>query len=486
MMRRYIFILCLMVLAACRPEISGEIDSKPDIFPDYAEVTIPRNIAPMNFQVISKEGSAWMAEVRAAGKTVCIRSSSGLVSFGKGQWRKLLSAGGELSIRIYEKRGGEWLVYQGFNMYVSEDEIDPYLAYRLITPGYSLWREMSICQRDLESYRESRIYSNSQGRGNCVNCHSFCERDPDRMLFHLRSELAGTYIFRNGKKEKLDTKTEETISSLVYPYWHPSGDYLAFSVNKTNQVLHTTDPNRIEVFDEASDMVVYDLDNHQIVTASHLYGDASFETFPTFSPDGQSLYFCSAKAVEPMPEDYKAVRYSLCRVDFDPSDCSFGETVDTLYNASVLGGSVSFPRISPDGRFLAFTLSGYGTFSIWHKDADIYCIDLQSGRVSEMTALNSDDVESYHCWSGNGRWMVVSSRRDDGLYTRPYISYVDENGVASKPFLLPQKNPKKYYDSQMFSYNIPEFVEDEIGLDGRQIADFASEADAVQVKFKNY
>ena len=103
-----------------------------------------------------------------------------------------------------------------------------------------------------------------------------------------------------------------------------------------------------------------------------------------------------------------------------------------------------------------------------------------------MTALNSDDAESYHSWSGNGRWMVVSSRRDDGLYTRPYISYVDENGVASKPFLLPQKNPKKYYDSQMFSYNIPEFVEDEIGLDGRQIADFASEADAVQVKFKNY
>ena len=486
MMRRYIFILCLMVLAACRPEISGEIDSKPDIFPDYAEVTIPRNIAPMNFQVISKEGSAWMAEVRAAGKTVCIRSRSGLVSFGKGQWRKLLSAGGELSFRIYEKRDGEWLAYHGFNMYVAEDKVDPYLAYRLITPGYSLWREMSICQRDLESYRESRIYSNSQGRGNCVNCHSFCERDPDRMLFHLRSELAGTYIFRNGKKEKLDTKTEETISSLVYPYWHPSGDYVAFSVNKTNQVLHTTDPNRIEVFDEASDMVVYDLDNHQIVTASHLYGDASFETFPTFSPDGQSLYFCSAKAVEPMPEDYKAVRYSLCRVDFDPSDCSFGETVDTLYNASVLGGSVSFPRISPDGRFLAFTLSGYGTFSIWHKDADIYCIDLQSGCVSEMTALNSDDVESYHCWSGNGRWMVVSSRRDDGLYTRPYISYVDENGVASKPFLLPQKNPKKYYDFQMFSYNIPEFVEDEIGLEGRQIADFASDAAAVQVKFKNY
>ena len=484
-MKRYLIIIAFFVLAACRPEISGDVALQPEIFPDYKEVTIPCNIAPMNFQVISQVGSAWMAEVTAADETVCIRSRSGLISFGKGQWKKLLGAGGELNVRIYEKRDGRWMAYQGFNIYVSEDEIDPYLAYRLITPGYSLWREMSICQRDLESFREIRIYSNVQGKGNCVNCHSFCDRNPDQMLFHMRSEFAGTYIFRDGVKEKLETRTEHTISSLVYPYWHSSGQYLAFSVNKTNQVLHSADPNRIEVFDEESDVVVYDIDNQQIVTADHLCSEAAFETFPTFSPDGRSLYFCSSKAVEPLPDGYKEVRYSLCRVDFDPSDCSFGETVDTLYNAPVQGGSVSFPRISPDGRFLAFTLSGYGNFSIWHKDADLYCVDLQNDSLSCMTALNSDDVESYHSWSGNSRWMVVSSRRNDGLYTRPYISYVDENGQAHKPFLLPQKNPKKYYDSQMFSYNIPEFIEGKIELNGRQIADFASESEAVQVMYKN-
>ena len=482
-MKRYIIIIVLFILAACRPDISGDIARQPEIFPDYKEVTIPCNIAPMNFQVISQEGNSWMAEVTAAGETVRIRSCNGLISFGKGQWKKLIGEGRELDIQIYEKREGRWLAYQKFNMHVADDPVDPYLAYRLITPGYSLWREMSICQRDLESFRETRIYSNSQGKGNCVNCHSFCDRDPGRMLIHMRAESAGTYIFCDGRKEKLETKTDRTISSLVYPYWHPSGRYAAFSVNKTNQVLHSTDPNRIEVFDEASDVVVYDIRNHQIVTADNICSEAAFETFPTFSPDGRSLYFCSAKAVEPMPEGYKEVRYSLCRVDFDPSDCSFGQRVDTLYNAAVQGGSVSFPRISPDGRFLAFTLSGYGTFSIWHKDADVYCIDLQSGGLSEMAALNSDDVESYHSWSGSGRWMVFSSRRDDGLYTRPYISYVDEDGEAHKPFLLPQKNPKKYYDSQMFSYNIPEFIEGKIDLDGRQIADFAKEADGIQVTY---
>ena len=471
MKRSIILIVCLCILSACRPQISGNFGSQPDIFPDYRDVTVPVNIAPMNFEMLSDEGLRWRVVIRGVSDSLIIRSDDGLISFRMGQWRRLLqeNAGGQLSVEVLEKREDGWYAYLPFIVHISEDEIDPYIAYRLIPPGYSLWREMSIRQRNLETFREKTIYSNTQGKGNCVNCHSFCDRDPDRMLFHMRAELAGTYIFRDGMQEKLDTKTDQTISALVYPYWHPSGKFVTFSVNRTNQLLHTTDPNRIEVFDEASDVVVYDIDNHQIVTSDLLSSEASFETFPTFSPDGRSLYFCSSKAVEPMPERYKDVRYSLCRIAFDPETCSFGSKVDTLYNAETLGGSVSFPRISPDGRHLVFTLSGYGNFSIWHKDADLYVADLQVGTVKPMTALNSDDVESYHSWSSDSRWMVFSSRRDDGHYTKPYISYVDAEGNARKPFLLPQKDPKKYYGMLMFSYNIPEFVSDRIDLDGREI-----------------
>ena len=471
MKRSIILIVCLCILSACRPQISGNFGSQPDIFPDYRDVTVPVNIAPMNFEMLSDEGLRWRVVIRGVSDSLIIRSDEGLISFRMGQWRRLLqeNAGGQLSVEVLEKREDGWYAYLPFIVHISEDEIDPYIAYRLIPPGYSLWREMSIRQRNLETFREKTIYSNTQGKGNCVNCHSFCDRDPDRMLFHMRAELAGTYIFRDGMQEKLDTKTDQTISALVYPYWHPSGKFVTFSVNRTNQLLHTTDPNRIEVFDEASDVVVYDIDNHQIVTSDLLSSEASFETFPTFSPDGRSLYFCSSKAVEPMPERYKDVRYSLCRIAFDPETCSFGSKVDTLYNAETRGGSVSFPRISPDGRHLVFTLSGYGNFSIWHKDADLYVADLQAGTVKPMTALNSDDVESYHSWSSDSRWMVFSSRRDDGHYTKPYISYVDAEGNAHKPFLLPQKDPKKYYGMLMFSYNIPEFVSDRIDLDGREI-----------------
>lgn len=130
------------------------------------------------------------------------------------------------------------------------------------------------------------------------------------------------------------------------------------------------------------------------------------------------------------------MKYSLCSISFDPETRRFGHQVDTLYSSEqatvqITGAehkSASFPRVSPDGKQLVFTLSEYGNFSIWHKDADLYRIDLDSGVMHRMDEVNSDDVESYHSWSSNSRWLVFSSRRIDGLYTRPYLVHIDENG----------------------------------------------------------
>lgn len=53
--------------------------------------------------------------------------------------------------------------------------------------------------------------------------------------------------------------------------------------------------------------------------------------------------------------------------------------------------------------------------------------------------------------------MIFSSRRDDGSYTRPYITYVDADGNDSKAFVVPQEDPG-YYRMLMKSYNVPEFM----------------------------
>lgn len=478
----FVMVLCM---AGCTPSMQNirQTNEVVDIYPDYKDVTIPVNIAPLDFEVLVDSDSKWGVRVIASEDTLDYYADANVFSFDEGWWKDLLSknAGQSIQFVLCEREADGWKAYQPFSVHVAE-EIDPYMTYRLIPPGYSLWKEMGIYQRHLESFEETAVYKNEQGKGNCVNCHSFCNRNPERMLFHFRSELAATYLFKDGRKEKLDTKTDHTLSALVYPYWHPSGDFVVFSVNKTFQFLHMKDPNRIEVCDDASDVVVYDVNRREVFTSELLNSTDEYETFPTFSPDGKSLYYCSAHAVDSMPQQYQEVKYSLCKISFDEENRTFGTEVDTLYNASLLKRSVSFPRMSPDGRLLVYTLSDYGNFSIWHKDADLYMVDLATGDTQRLDILNSDNVESYHSWSSNSRWLVFSSRRENGLYTQPYIAYIDENGSPRKPFLLPQRNPKSFYEAQMNAYNIPELVNGKIEISSREIADFAINETAIQVK----
>jgi Tol biopolymer transport system component len=265
----------------------------------------------------------------------------------------------------------------------------------------------------------------------------------------------------------------------VYPYWHPSGDYVAFSTNKTNQMFHMKDKNRIEVFDAASDVLVYDVKNHRVITDSLLFSKQAFETFPSFSPDGKTLYFSSSVAQQ-MPKDYKKVKYSLCSISFDASTGKFGDKVDTLFSASATDKTAVFPRVSSDGNLLAFTKADYGNFAIWHKEADLCLIDLRTGETKSLDVVNSPEAESYHSWSSNGRWLVFVSRRDDGLYSRPYIAFVDKDGTAHKPFVVPQASPE-YYLNSLKSYNVPEFIAEPVTLERREIIQMAQEGVPVKV-----
>jgi len=484
MKKEYILGLILLFFVSCSHVVpdSKETDKIPSIFPDYSGVTIPSNIAPLNFRLTTEYSDAY-AVFSNEGKELIVKASKGQFTIPASKWKTLLkeNLGQAVNVTIYAKEK-EWIRFVPFELHIANEPIDPYIAYRLIEPGYELWNRMGIYQRNLENYDESPIMENKMSGNNCMNCHSFCMQDPDKMLFHMRATYPGTYVINGDKIEKLNTKTDQTISTLVYPSWHPSGKYVAFSVNDTQQGFHQNDRNRVEVFDKASDVVVYDIEKHEIVTTSQLFSKSSFETFPTFSPDGKTLYFCTADT-RVMPKEFKEVKYSLCSISFDAVSRGFGTKVDTLYNASIEGKSVSFPRVSPDGKYLLYTLSGYGNFSIWHKDADLYMIDLETGIHWALDTVNSDDVESYHSWSSNSRWIVFSSRRIDGLYTRPYIAYIDENGQARKPFLLPQKDTQ-FYHRLMKSYNIPEFITGKVKQRSYQLGKIAKEDKGIDVKFR--
>lgn len=479
-----IFTLLFAFTISCttRIEQATEIIDYPNITPDYIDVTIPYNIAPLNFSVNNTSDATQLV---IANKTdeIRVRSKNGRLKIPLSKWKKLLlnAKGDSLTFTVSIKKADEWLTYKPFHMAVTPDPVDPYIAFRLIPPGYELWSKMGIYQRNLENYQRTAIYENSLTKENCVNCHSFPMQNPDKMLFHMRQTYPGTILIDNGKIEKLNTKTDQTLSALVYPSWHPSGNFIAFSVNKTLQLFHQNHQERIEVYDMSSDVVVYDVKKHEIITTPYIFSKGIFETFPTFSPDGKTLFFCTADSVE-MPKDYQQVRYSLCSISFDPDSRTFGSKTDTLFNAKIMNKSVSFPRVSPDGKFLVFTLSDYGNFSIWHKSADLWLYDLATNESRPLNEINSRDVESYHSWSSNSRWLVFSSRRMDGLYTRPYFAHIDSNGNAGKPFLLPQRD-NDFYKDFLFSYNIPEFITGKINVSKRKIADKAKKDKGIDVTF---
>ena len=88
-------------------------------------------------------------------------------------------------------------------------------------------------------------------------------------------------------------------------------------------------------------MIVYDVERHTFLSVPSLASKASFETFPSFSPDGKSLFYCTAPACL-MPDSIGRLAYSLCRIPFDPESGTFGSQVDTLFDARANGKSVSF------------------------------------------------------------------------------------------------------------------------------------------------
>jgi len=481
------FLVFLLLFYSCSNKPDGNIavsELAPHLEPDYTDITIPPNIAPLNF-IIKEKGTAYFAKFSTkTGTEFEISSGSGKIIIPAGKWNNLLrkSVGKNLMIEIFSKdKDGKWLKFKTITNKVANEPIDPYIYYRLVYPGYESWRELSINRRNLESFESKALIENSVVDQNCVNCHSFNNGNSDDFLFHMRGTMGGTYFYFDGKFRKINPKTKEMKNGAVYPRWHPSGKFVAFSSNKIIQRFHAADNKKVEVSDLESSLVLYDLDKNEIMKIELPCMENFMDTYPEWSPDGKYLYFCRAIQIGEK-YDFRDIKYNLYRVPFEIVNRKFG-TAELVYDASQINKSVAFPRISPDGRIIVVTHSDYGCFPIWHKEADLYSIDLENFKT-ERLSLNSDNCDSYHSWSSNGRWLIFSSKRGDGLTARPYISYIQESGASDKPFVLPQKDPD-FYSGFSKSFNIPEFSTEKIKLNPGEIRKLAKSA-AIQAKAINH
>lgn len=490
-MRKFCFIFglisCLLVISCSRrpPKTtpSGEL---PEIFPDYAGVTIPAEIAPMNFNVMEPGTEEVYVKVSGSkgGEMEC---RGKWADFDEKQWHEIaaVNTGGSLKFDVYAKmKDGEWKRYAPFEMHVSDVPLEDYgVVYRKIAPGYETYSKIGIYQRELASFEETAVIEETAIEGKCMNCHYSNRGSADQFLFHIRGKNGGTVLQSDGELKYLNTKTPETAGNATYGYWHPEGRYIAFSVNKIVQNFYLDKEHCIEPWDVVSDLLVLDTKTDRLITSPFVATERC-ETTPAFSPDGRKIYFCLADSVE-MPAGYARLKYSLCSIDFDAEKEILGSRIDTLIAADAIGKSISLPRPSYDGRYLMYNVQDHGTSPIHHQDADLWIMDLTSRETRPLEEVNSEWSDAYHNWSSDGRgWFLFNSKRLDGMYGNLYIARIGDDGKATKPFLLPQKNPRKYYDESLHSFNAPDFIAGKIELDPDEVASLAKKGKMKNAELK--
>ncbi|MBN1562033.1 hypothetical protein EH223_13250, partial [candidate division KSB1 bacterium] len=311
-----------MLLCSWQYDMSDHMSSTrpPRLEPDYSDLVIPPNIAPMNF-VILEAGEKFAVDIYAdSSSAIRLRSRSPRIVIPARSWRHLLhrSVGRPIYFDIFVYTADQgWTKYQRITNRVAQEPIDRYLVYRFLRPNYTVQEEMQIRQRDLESHRESLIMT-TKTTSACINCHSFNQGDPSQMLFHIRWGAAGTILVRQDEISKIDTRTEFNSSPAAYPSWHPNGKLAAFSVNKVFQFFHALDDSR-DVIDLSSDLILYDIDHNTVSIDAKISSPLYMETFPNWSPDGASLYFCRApqlRADFSLEEGYRDIQYDLVRIPF--------------------------------------------------------------------------------------------------------------------------------------------------------------------------
>ncbi len=465
----YIFSIVLLIIAGCsegnRNAVQVE-DRMPLIYPDYSSLDIPVNIAPLNF-IVREDAKEFRATFSGEGKNVfTVHSKGGKIIIPIRKWKDLLveNKGDSISVEVAVKQNNKWIAFRTIKNFVSPDSLDPYIVFRRINSALILWKDMAIVQRSTETFEESAILENRNTNGNCMHCHTFQNHNPKNMLLHLRTPPGGTFIKSNDSVRWLETKTPHTLASFAYPAWHPTKNYIAFSTNIIHQLMYASGDRLNYVYDDKSDILVYDIDKNLVFTSPKIAGEG-LENLPNWSPDGKSLYYINCPS-ERKKEQGILVMYDLMRISFNPETHEWGQP-ETLLSAEKTGLSITFPEASPDGRFIIFCMADYGYFTIGNSSSDLYILDLKDNSYRKLD-INSNQTESFHNWSLNSRWLVFASKREDGIITLPYFSHIDPDGKESKPFVLPARDPESLV-TRFFNYNRPVFVSGRVTITQEEI-----------------
>ena len=102
--------LFMMLLMGCHsyPKDVKQVHQLPSIWPDYTEVTIPTNIAPLNFAMIDDDFETIDVKVKGS-KSGSMHANGDYADFDIDEWHQLLEAnkGGQLIFTVCAEKNGE-------------------------------------------------------------------------------------------------------------------------------------------------------------------------------------------------------------------------------------------------------------------------------------------------------------------------------------------------------------------------------------------
>ena len=175
-----------------------------------------------------------------------------------------------------------------------------------------------------------------------------------------------------------------------------------------------------------------------------------------WSPDGQSLVFARAAATDPDPPgapmakfagdpNELRIQYGLYRIPFHDGA---GGVAEPIVGAAQNGMSNTFPKVSPDGRWIVFVQCRNG--QLMRPDSQLYIVPAAGG-VARRMRCNTSRMNSWHSFSPNGRWLVFSSKARSP-YTQMYLTHIDADGNDTPPILIENSTASNR------AVNLPEFV----------------------------
>ena len=394
---------------------------------------------------------------------------------------KSIVSRGQVSVETSKDPVGAPIFYRDVPLMPSENEkgvIKP-LAPKAVP--LIAWRLRNIAEK------ESRVMM--EGLHTCANCHSFSADGTtlgldmdgpqnDKGLYAIvkvqpkmairNQDLVAWSTFRG----KLGSKLRVGFMSQI----SPDARYVITTVNDPG--IDQSDYQRHkEPVDLIRNYYVANFKDYRFlqvfyptrgVLAWYSRGSAHLEYLPgaddtnyvhtnaVWSPDGKYLVFARAKAQDAYPAGKQVAQYSNdpneTQVQFDLYRIAFndgkGGKAEPILGASRNGMSNSFPKVSPDGRWIVFVQARNGL--LMRPDGKLYIVPAGGGTARRMNC-NTQLMNSWHSFSPNGRWLVFSSK-SRSPYTQMYLTHIDETGNDSPAILVENSTAANR------AVNIPEFV----------------------------